>query len=89
MPETVEDDPDEYVAVCARCGIAIKTEEVGGELDGRFVDYVERMQGVANFVLCLDHWEEFKNNSNTSVEDGIIRRIKNIKDSQRNMDRYL
>jgi transcription initiation factor TFIIIB Brf1 subunit/transcription initiation factor TFIIB len=88
MPEVV-DDTDEYVAVCARCGIAIKTHEVGGELDGRFVDYTERMQGVANFVLCLDHWEEFKNNSNTSVEDGIIRRIKNINDSQRNMDRYL
>ena len=88
MPEVV-DDTDEYVAVCARCGIAIKTHEVGGELDGRFVDYTERMQGVANFVLCLEHWEEFKNNSNTSVEDGIIRRIKNINDSQRNMDRYL
>ena len=88
MPEVV-DDTDEYVAVCARCGIAIKTHEVGGELDGRFVDYTDRMQGVANFVLCLDHWEEFKNNSNTSVEDGIIRRIKNINDSQRNMDRYL
>jgi hypothetical protein len=88
MPEVV-DDTDEYIAVCARCGIAIKTHEVGGELDGRFVDYTERMQGVANFVLCLDHWEEFKNNSNTSVEDGIIRRIKNINDSQRNMDRYL
>jgi len=88
MPEVV-DDTDEYVAVCARCGIAIKAEEVGGELDGRCVDYTERMQGVANFVLCLDHWEEFKNNSNTSVEDGIIRRIKNINDSQRNMDRYL
>ena len=88
MPEVV-DDTDEYVAVCARCGIAIKTHEVGGELDGQFVDYTERMQGVANFVLCLDHWEEFKNNSNTSVEDGIIRRIKNINDSQRNMDRYL
>lgn len=88
MPEVV-DDTDEYVAVCARCGIAIKTHEVGGELDGRFVDYTERMQGVANFVLCLDHWEEFKNNSNTSVEDGIIRRIKNINDSQRNMDHYL
>ena len=88
MPEVV-DDTDEYVAVCARCGIAIKTHEVGGELDGRFVDYTERMQGVANFVLCLDHWEEFKNNSNTSVEDGIIRRIKNINDSQRNMDSYL
>lgn len=88
MPEVV-DDTDEYVAVCARCGIAIKTHEVGGELDGRFVDYTERMQGVANFVLCLEHWEEFKNNSNTSVEDGIIRRIKNINDSQRNLDRYL
>ena len=88
MPEVV-DDTDEYVAVCARCGIAIKTHEVGGKLDGRFVDYTERMQGVANFVLCLDHWEEFKDNSNTSVEDGIIRRIKNINDSQRNMDRYL
>lgn len=89
MPETVEDDVDEYCAVCARCGIAIKTEEVGGELDGRFVDYVQRMQGIANFVLCLDHWEEFKNNSNTSVEDGIARRAQSIADSQRNMDRYL
>ena len=88
MPEVV-DDTDEYVAVCARCGIAIKTHEVGGELDGRFVDYTERMQGVANFVLCLDHWEEFKNNSNTSVEDGIVRRAQSIADSQKDMDRYL
>ena len=88
MPEVV-DDTDEYVAVCARCGIAIKTHEVGGELDGRFVDYTERMQGVANFVLCLDHWEEFKENSSVSIEDGIVLRAQSIADSQRNMDRYL
>lgn len=87
MPEGIE--IDRYVAVCADCGVAILLEEVGGELDGRFVDYMARAQGVANFVLCTSCWERFKENSNSSIEEGIERRDEKVLLYKKEFEEYL
>jgi hypothetical protein len=37
---------------CDMCGFAIHTHELAFEFSGRFVDFIDRVQGMGSFCLC-------------------------------------
>lgn len=80
MPEEIDDDEEEGWFVCAGCGFGFTALEVGGEFEGRFVDYDMRMQGMANFIYCGECWEEMKQNMATPVKIAKTRRLNVIRE---------
>lgn len=46
--------PAEYVAVCFRCGHALTQKEICAELQGRYIDFIDRNVMEMDLVLCVD-----------------------------------
>ena len=70
-------------AICHFCGYAIHTHELGGEINGRFVDYEKRVQGTVDCTFCTECWSKimtFSGEDNDNLKAAIERRRKDFGD---------
>ncbi len=71
-PEWAED----YVEVCAVCGIALKKEDICMSFNGLVVDYVEKYaQPDDEFYLCATCRAKLKHNLNVEFNEAIKKRM--------------
>ncbi|MGD0535918.1 MAG: hypothetical protein ABR999_10860 [Methanoregula sp.] len=60
---------------CAYCGIAIKDEEIAGQIDGQYVDYLKHRTGVIDRMLfCSGCWEHIELSNKSNLGDAILKR---------------
>lgn len=68
--------PVEYVGMCCMCGMPITKYEIGGEVRGDFIDYIENVIGQASLVYCGDCWRKVREIQDNGIEHAISIRTK-------------
>jgi len=70
-----EDKKDIFVALCFRCGMALKVHEIAVQITGQTIDFNEHIaiQGT-NYNLCSECSDVVKSYVEKGVKQGIERR---------------
>lgn len=73
-----DDDPNskpEFAHKCGLCGFALHVIEVGGMIDGSFVDYsIDKATGEISIDFCNECWGRLMENAPTSMDTAIAKR---------------
>jgi len=65
---------DDFACFCILCGIALYTNEIGGEVQGKYVDYLNRSTGEIGAAFCLECWARMQRNTEGGMIEAIKRR---------------
>lgn len=70
-----DDKKDIFVALCLRCGMALKTHEIAIQITGQTIDFNERIAiQNTNYNLCSECSEVVKAYIEKGIKSGIDRR---------------
>ena len=64
----------EFECFCQICGIALYDSEVAGEIQGDYIDYLNRHTGEASIVFCHECWVNVLDKFNGGIEEAVRRR---------------
>ena len=64
--------PVEYVGICAMCGFPVTKYEIGAEIKGTFIDYIENVPGEIGIILCGECWQKTKEIQERGIEYAIL-----------------
>jgi len=59
---------------CAICGFAIYRKEIGGELNGKYIDYDEHEWGDLDIAFCGECWRVLRTNSEAPLRMAVAKR---------------
>ena len=62
---------DRLETYCQFCGIALYPDEIGGEINGDFIDFTQRKIGHIDSVFCTECWSKMMGISNGGMHDAI------------------
>lgn len=72
--QTVEPISIHYNQRCVVCGFAILSQELGGEFDGTYTDYLSNTRGDAHFKFCNECFGSMKEHAAEPPSISIERR---------------
>jgi|WetSurSiteA1Bulk_404760.scaffolds.fasta_scaffold105611_3 hypothetical protein len=68
-------NPDTFVAICLRCGMALKIHEISVQIDGQTIDFNEHIAiQNTNYNLCCECSDVVKSYLEKGIKAGIERR---------------
>jgi len=77
---------DQFETYCQVCGIALLKNEIGGEINGDFVDYNQRKIGHIDSVFCIECWSKLMEVSDGGMSAAIQKRKKLFGNEELNCD---